>query len=99
MRGCSRCGESNPVCLELHHLDGKEKDVRLRTHFNPETQTKWMPGWGNLSYSDIVDEIKKCEVLCANCHRKLERKHEYPPNLEKKSPKLIWAEKQLGLGD
>jgi hypothetical protein len=54
---CCKCGYcKNYAALEFHHLDPKEKDfvwVKLR-------QMKW---------SQIVCELKKCVLLCANCHR------------------------------
>lgn len=56
---CARCPESNPVCLDFHHIDKDEKDLNLNSAINH--------GW---SKQHILDEISKCEVLCANCHRK-----------------------------
>lgn len=54
-RGCEHCGESDPVCLDLHHLDPSVKDL------NPsETNSK----------KAFYEEAAKCIVLCANCHRK-----------------------------
>ncbi len=55
---CSRCPENNPVCLDFHHRD-------------PETK---LFGIGNdhykVSLKKLQEEIAKCDVLCANCHRK-----------------------------
>lgn len=59
--GCSLCDEKNIVCLDFHHLDRKTKEISLAqagTH-----------GWSN---DRILKEIKKCVVLCSNCHRKVE---------------------------
>lgn len=55
---CQDCGESDPVCLDFHHLDSKTKeyDVSRMT-------------WGT-PFEKIKKEIEKCIVLCANCHRK-----------------------------
>lgn len=54
---CCRCGYCrNYAALEFHHLDAKEKDfawVKLR----------------QLSWDQIIKELKKCILLCANCHR------------------------------
>jgi hypothetical protein len=56
---CERCGESDPACLDFHHKDPAKKDGEvskmIRTH----------------STLRISEEIAKCSVLCANCHRKL----------------------------
>lgn len=53
---CS-CGESNPVVLEFHHLENKDECISrmIRNCCN---------------WEKIILEIKKCIVLCANCHRK-----------------------------
>lgn len=56
-RGCQQCGETDPVCLQFHHVDGEKT-----------------AGVGEMiAYSypvgDVLDEIDRCTVLCANCHR------------------------------
>ena len=54
---CRICGESEPVALDFHHLDPTKKDAnipRLLCH----------------SRVKLKEEIRKCVVLCANCHRK-----------------------------
>lgn len=55
---CAHCGESEPVCLDFHHLDPSTKETNLSK------------GISSLSFKKLMDEIKKCIVLCANCHRK-----------------------------
>lgn len=57
--GCTQCTEKHPACLDFHHKD-------------PSTKLFEVSGRGltNHSRSAILDEIAKCEVLCANCHRK-----------------------------
>jgi hypothetical protein len=58
--GCTRCGEKDPVCLDFHHRDRKTKTSdmnRLRK---------------NAGEARLRAEIAKCDVLCANCHRKVE---------------------------
>lgn len=55
--GCSACGESEPACLDFHHVTGeKERSVTEMITFG-------------YSAAAIHQEIEKCEVLCANCHR------------------------------
>lgn len=56
--GCKLCGEAEPIALDFHHLDPSQKD------YEP-SQAKTM------SRSVIKAEIRKCVVLCANCHRKV----------------------------
>lgn len=52
---CVRCPENHPACLELHHLDRSQKD------FTPSAAS---------SFTRFLEEAAKCEILCANCHRK-----------------------------
>lgn len=54
---CAICGEKDPTVLEFDHLDEKKKDIAL------------MAGQG-YSIAAIQKEINKCQVLCANCHRR-----------------------------
>lgn len=58
-KSCSRCGESNPLCLEFHHV-GDDKEDCVTRGINS--------GW---AIEKLKAEIDKCEVLCANCHRKI----------------------------
>lgn len=58
---CKECGETHPACLEFHHLRHKDSTVSN------------MVGSG-YSKERILKEIAKCEVLCANCHRKVHYK-------------------------
>ena len=55
---CEECGENHPACLDFHHINPKEKTFAL--------------GRINkfLSIKLLQNEIAKCRVLCANCHRK-----------------------------
>ena len=54
---CINCDEDEVACLDFHHVNSDERrDV--------------MPS-GSLTYKRTVEEINKCVVLCANCHRKL----------------------------
>jgi len=53
---CVDCGNSDPRVLEFDHKDDVVKSREVTTMFN----------W---SWKSISDEIKKCDVRCANCHR------------------------------
>lgn len=55
---CVDCGEADPIVLEFDHVRG-EKDRAIGT----------MVGLG-LSVTVIRAEIEKCDVRCANCHRR-----------------------------
>lgn len=54
---CEICGENDPRCLDFHHLNNKERNLA-------DIVRSW-------SWEKIMKEVKKCKVLCANCHRKL----------------------------
>ena len=55
---CSRCGESDHACLDFHHSNPAEKEVGVIRQI-----TK--------SMSSVLRELKKCVVVCANCHRRI----------------------------
>ena len=56
---CERCGFNHPAALDFHHRDEEEKifNISKQYHGNPNMR------------EEILKEIAKCEVLCANCHR------------------------------
>jgi hypothetical protein len=56
---CIDCGESDPIVLEFDHRDN-EKKIKAVT---------LMVGQ-NLGLEKIFKEIEKCDVRCANCHRR-----------------------------
>ena len=60
--GCYYCDENNFVCLDWHHVDPKTKKFTIG---------KTTMGYNTL---ELLEEAAKCEVVCANCHRKLHRK-------------------------
>ncbi len=55
---CVDCGESDPIVLEFDHIRGKKK-----------REIASLAGQG-YSVHAIKDEISKCVVRCANCHRR-----------------------------
>jgi hypothetical protein len=61
---CEYCGEDHPACIDFHHTGEKEISVS-----NLVTRK-------NTSKKRIKNEIRKCKVLCANCHRKLHYEEE-----------------------
>lgn len=54
---CNRCGASHPAIIDFHHTDQAEKEHNIFRLVS------------NGAYKKAHEEIKKCEVLCANCHR------------------------------
>ena len=55
---CMNCGESDPIVLEFDHRDKSDKIENISNLIL------------NSSWERIVKEIEKCDVLCANCHRR-----------------------------
>lgn len=55
---CVDCGEVDVIVLEFDHRNPKTKrfDVMSATHGH--------------SWKTILKEIKKCDVVCANCHKR-----------------------------
>lgn len=56
--GCKICGNKNTHCLDFHH--------RPRT--NKKNTVCNLVRYG-YSFSIIKKEIKKCDIICSNCHR------------------------------
>lgn len=58
-RGCKHCTEDCPVALDFHHR-------------NPDEKFRAVANMTDFSFDRIDEEISKCDVICANCHRKIE---------------------------
>jgi hypothetical protein len=55
---CVDCGETDPIVLEFDHIKNKSLNISIMWSRNTSP------------VKDILDEISKCEVRCANCHRR-----------------------------
>jgi hypothetical protein len=53
---CVDCGETDPTVLEFDHLRDKTFDIGIGLHYK--------------NWDLVLAEIAKCEVRCANCHRR-----------------------------
>ena len=73
--GCARCPERDPRVLDWNHIDRKTKSANI---------SKLMTG----SLERLIEELLKCEVLCANCHRK-ETAEQLNWNFEVKDSEVI----------
>ena len=55
--GCKTCGfNKHPVALQLNHKDPMQKTGVISDMVR------------NVGWAKLKEEIRKCEVLCANCH-------------------------------
>jgi hypothetical protein len=57
--GCCLCGESNPICLDFHHVIQDEKSDWIHRLISQNSRKK------------LEIELRKCAVVCSNCHRKI----------------------------
>lgn len=58
-KGCADCGyNAHPVALDFDHLPGYEKRYGIA-----------QIAYGGYGLDLVLEEIAKCEVVCANCHR------------------------------
>lgn len=57
-KGCCKCGDKRHYVLDFHHERDKEYDVATGVY-------------KGMSTSRLMEEINKCVVICANCHREL----------------------------
>jgi hypothetical protein len=53
---CVECGEQDPVVLEFDHLRDKSFAIGA--------------GLAGRNWDSVLREMEKCEVVCANCHRR-----------------------------
>lgn len=64
---CEICGyNKNIAALDFHHKNPKEKDFQIDAR-----------KFANCDLEKLTDELNKCIILCANCHREI-----HHPDLE-----------------
>ena len=59
-KGCAKCGDTRSYVLDFHHIDPSTKVEKV---------SKIVSNHYSASNNEIKNEIDKCIVLCANCHR------------------------------
>ena len=57
--GCMDCKETDLIVLELDHRDSSQKKYKI----SDVRRTK-------IKIEDFIAEVDKCDVVCANCHRR-----------------------------
>lgn len=55
---CVDCGESDPIVLEFDHRDPSKKSFTIGSQARHKGR------------DSLMKEIEKCDVRCANCHRR-----------------------------
>ena len=70
---CVDCGEKDILVLEFDHKEKSRKDGEISSIIRSTGSIK-----------KLISEVSKCEVRCANCHRRKTAR-------ESKSWKLLWA--------
>jgi hypothetical protein len=56
---CENCGENDPIVLEFDHIKHTEKEYDICAIMCNSTNMKI-----------LIEEIKKCQVLCSYCHKR-----------------------------
>lgn len=76
---CKNCNNSNIFHLVCHHKFGKDKNIASLLR---------------LSWSKIIEEVKKCELLCANCHMEYHynERTQYIKNDSRRKNKILYLE-------
>lgn len=71
---CQNCGEDNIFKLVFHHIESQEKELKMANYKDSKFK--------------LFDEIKKCKLLCNNCHREfhfnIDNKKDYSRRLGKR---------------
>ncbi len=58
-KSCVDCGEKDPIVLEFDHRNSAEKFKIIGKMLS-----------GHYSWESVFKEINKCDIRCANCHRR-----------------------------
>jgi len=73
---CVKCGQNHPATLDFHHIDSNTKEASVNKLIKYR------------AFKRAMEEVKKCLVLCANCHRI----HHHDERENKKAKKKKGAE-------
>ena len=73
---CVKCGQNHPATFDFHHVDSNTKEAAVNKLVK------------NRAFKRAMDEVKKCIVLCANCHRI----HHHDERIARKAKKKKGAE-------
>ena len=73
---CVQCGQNHPATFDFHHINRDTKEASVNELIK------------NRAFKRAMEEVKKCVVLCANCHRI----HHHNERQNKKAKKKKGAE-------
>jgi hypothetical protein len=73
---CVQCGQNHPATFDFHHIDRSTKEASINKLIK------------NRAFKRAMEEVQKCVVLCANCHRI----HHHNEHQAKKTKKKKGAE-------
>lgn len=54
---CVQCGQNHPATLDFHHIEKHPSNRKVNKLVT------------NNAFKKAAEEVKKCKVLCSNCHR------------------------------
>lgn len=69
---CVQCGQDHPATFDFHHVDSTTKEASVSKLIK------------NRAFKRAMEEVKKCVVLCANCHRIYHHNERIPRRAKKK---------------
>lgn len=55
---CAECSEDHPATLQFDHVNPEEKEHSISDMIQD----------GHYDIEEVIEEMNKCRVLCANCH-------------------------------
>lgn len=97
--GCERCGKKdfkNPAVLCFDHLNDSEKHEAVKNGYSKRSSAGGMfKLYGkNYSVDVLIDEIKKCRVLCHICHMEITHSN-YNTDIEERIDSVEKLEEKL----
>lgn len=82
-KGCCECGSHDPRILEFDHIDTDEKSADI---------SRLLADGFSWGAEKLRAEIRKCRVICANCHRKhtiIQQEYYGHPDVDRELRKLL----------
>ena len=85
---CIDCGEGDPIVLEFDHREGTEKKFNIADLARR-----------GCSLPALLLEIAKCDVRCANCHRRVTYRRRGGVHKGKIGQSSVFVLSSLGIGE